>query len=76
MAAAGAACDKTELDDTYHGERYSAIRKIIAYNRGILDERGLLFSEEINKHYEEFRDFPSSSEARLPGEHSDSQAHE
>jgi hypothetical protein len=75
MAAAGAACDKIELHNTCYGERYSAVQKIVAYDRGILGERGLLFSEEINKRYEEFRDFSGSSEARLPVERSDPQAH-
>jgi phenol 2-monooxygenase len=66
MAAAGAARDEAELLDTYHCERYPAAQKIVAYDRGLFGERGLLSPEELNRRHEEFRDFSSGLKLDYP----------
>jgi hypothetical protein len=66
MAAAGVACDKIELHNTYHGERYSAVQKIVAYDRRILGERGLLFSKKSTSATKSSETFPVALKLDFP----------
>jgi phenol 2-monooxygenase len=66
MAAAGAAVDNKKLLSTYNGERYPVAQKLVAYDRALFGEQGILDTTKMMKFLEEFRDFSEGLKLDYP----------
>jgi phenol 2-monooxygenase len=66
MAAAGAARDENELLATYSGERYPLAEQIVAFDRSLYGDHGLLAPEDLVKRHMEFLEFASGLKLDYP----------
>jgi phenol 2-monooxygenase len=66
LAVAGKVRDENEFLATYEGERLPVAQQLIAYDRTIFDDKGVLDPSEYQKRFAEFREFAEGHKLMYP----------